>query len=149
MALFPKTMLVRKNASADFARNKFVLLFTLFGLTFLVACGDSGSSSTPPEQSSSTFGTSSLNGTYVFSSTGLDLSNGSLLVTMAGSLTANGSGGITGGTVDLIGGNLAYPLRQLSRSPGAPIASAPTAGDKLNLTPPPVPEPSRLRWISF
>ena len=105
MHLFPETTSVGRNAFADFARSGFVLLLTLFGLTFLVACGGS-SSSTPAGDSSSDFSTSSLNGTYVFSSTGLDLSTGTLFLTMVGSLTANGSGGITGGTVDRIGGNL-------------------------------------------
>src|SRR5580692_1890417 len=104
MTLFPEMTLASKNASADFARNGFVLLLTLFGLTFLIACGGSGSSSPPGEHSSSGFGTRSLNGTYVFSSTGLNLSDAPLFLTMAGSLTANGSGGITGGTVDLTGG---------------------------------------------
>jgi hypothetical protein len=106
MALFPEMTLVRGNASADFTRNGFVLLLTFFGLTFLVACGGSSSSSTPGEHSSSDFGISNLNGTYVFSSTGLDSSNAPLFLTMVGSLTANGSGGITGGTVDLIGVNV-------------------------------------------
>ncbi|HET6219329.1 MAG TPA: hypothetical protein VFE27_20065 [Acidobacteriaceae bacterium] len=92
-------------ACTDFARDMFVLL-TAFLLTFLVACGGGGSSAPPTNPSSSIFGVSSLNGTYVFSSTGLNLSNGSPLLTMVGSLTSNGSGGITGGTVDLIGGSL-------------------------------------------
>jgi hypothetical protein len=45
-----------------------------------------------------TFGTGSLNGTYVFSSSYLES-----FATIMGSLTANGTGGVTGGTVDLIG----------------------------------------------
>jgi hypothetical protein len=91
-------------AFTDFARDKFVLL-TPFLLTFLVACGG-GSSSPPPAPPSSVFGASSLSGTYVFSSTGLNLSNGSPLLAMVGSLMCNGGGGVTGGTVDLIGGSL-------------------------------------------
>jgi hypothetical protein len=107
MALFPRMTLVGKKAFAGFARNKFDLLLTIFGLTCIVACGGSGSSSPPSPPPSSVFGLSTLNGTYVFSSTGLDLSSGgALLLTMAGSLTLNGSGGITGGTADLIGGKL-------------------------------------------
>ena len=96
--------LVSRNASADFVRHGLVLLLTLFGLTLLVACGGSSSLSPPGAHSNSGFGASSLNGTYVFSSTALNLSDAPLFLTMAGSLTANGSGGITGGTVDLIGG---------------------------------------------
>ena len=103
MYLFPEMRLMGRNACADFARKGFVLLLTLFGLTFLAACGGSSSSSTPAEHSSSDFGAGSLNGTYVFSSTGLNLSNDPSLLMMVGSLTANGSGGISGGTVDLIG----------------------------------------------
>jgi hypothetical protein len=103
MYLFPEMRLMGRNACADFARKGFVLLLTLFGLTFLAACGGSSSSSTPAEHSSSDFGAGSLNGTYVFSSTGLDLSTEPLFLMMVGSLTANGSGGITRGTVDLIG----------------------------------------------
>jgi hypothetical protein len=125
MALFPKMTLVGRHASADVARNKFVLLLTLFGLNFLVACSGSVSSSPPGAPSSSVFGTSSLNGAYVFSSTGLGLSSGSSLLTMVGILTPNGNGGITGGTVDLIGGNLgtsspaAQPITGGSYSVGA------------------------------
>jgi hypothetical protein len=102
MAHFRELTLARRNALADFARNGFAPLLTLFGLTFLVACGGSHSS-TPAPQSSNGFGTSSLNGTYVFSSTGSDISTDPLILAMVGSLTADGSGGITGGTVDLIG----------------------------------------------
>jgi hypothetical protein len=102
MYLFPEMALVGRNVCAGFARNGFVLLLALFGLTFLLACGGS-SSSTPAAHSGSNFGTSSLNGKYVFSSTGLDSSTAPLFLMMVGTLTANGSGSITGGTVDLIG----------------------------------------------
>jgi hypothetical protein len=64
MVPLPKMTLAGRNAFADFASNKLVLLLTLFGLTFLVACGGSGSSPTPPDPPS--FGTGTLNGTYVF-----------------------------------------------------------------------------------
>ncbi len=92
-----------RTASADFACDGLVLLLTFFGLTFLVACGGSSTSS-PGEHTSSGFGVSSLKGTYVFSSTGSNLSNAPLFLTMAGSLTADGGGSIRGGIVDLIGG---------------------------------------------
>jgi hypothetical protein len=91
-------------ASTEFARAKFAL-FTPFLLTFLVACGG-GSSSPPPPPSSSVFGPSSLSGTYVFSSTGLNLANGSPFLTMVGSLTSDGKGDITKGTVDIVEGSL-------------------------------------------
>src|ERR1700733_4674938 len=102
MYLFPEMALVGRNVCAGFARNGFVLLLALFGLTFLLACGGS-SSSTTAAHSGSNFGTSSLNGTYVFSSTGLDSSTAPLFLMMVGTLTANGSGSIRGGTVGLIG----------------------------------------------
>jgi hypothetical protein len=106
MALFPEMTLVNRNPSANSARKGFVLVLMLFGLTFLVACGFNSSSSTSTGHSGSGFGISSLNGTYVFSSTGLDSSTAPLFSTMVGSLTANGSGSITGGLVDLIGVNV-------------------------------------------
>jgi hypothetical protein len=124
MALFHEMTLVNKNTSADSARNKFVLLLTFFGLAFLVACGGS-SSSAPVKPPSSDFGASSLNGTYVFSSTGLDTSTDPLFLMMMGSLTANGSGSVTGGTVDIIGAKFgisspaAQPITGGSYSVGA------------------------------
>jgi hypothetical protein len=39
MYLFPEMALVGRNVCAGFARNGFVLLLTLIGLTFLLACG--------------------------------------------------------------------------------------------------------------
>jgi hypothetical protein len=106
MYLFREMTSMGRNAWAGFACKGFVLLLTLFGLAFLAACGGRNTSSTPAGDSSSGFGTSSLNGTYVFSSTGLNLRTGTLFLTMVGSLTANDSGGITGGTVNRIGANL-------------------------------------------
>lgn len=105
MAHFRERTLAGRNAPADFACYGFaplLTLLTLFGLTFLVACGGVHSS-TPPPQSSNVFSTSSLKGTYVFSSAGSGISTSPLFLAMVGSLTADGSGGITGGTVDLIG----------------------------------------------
>lgn len=124
MSPFPERTVVGRSPSADFARHGFVLLLALFGLTFPVACGG-GLSPAPAEHSISDFGAGSLNGTYVFSTTGLNSSTAPLFVTMVGSLTANGSGGITGGTVDLIGVNAgvsspaAQPITDGSYSVGA------------------------------
>ena len=101
MPLFREMTLVGRNAYPNLARIGFALLLTLFALTFPIACGDSSSSSPP------VFGNGSLNGTYVFSSAGLYTSSGNLISTMVGSLRADGSGDITGGTVDLFGGNFA------------------------------------------
>ncbi len=75
-----------------------VSLLTLSSLAFLVACGgNSFNHGTPPP--SGGFNNSNLNGTYVFSVTGSDASG--FFQTIAGTFTANGSGAITGGTVEL------------------------------------------------
>lgn len=78
-------------------RNGIILLLALSALTLLVGCGSSSPKATPPP--SGAFSNSNLNGTYTFSSEGLD-SAGDFFA-MAGSFTANGSGGITGGAVDI------------------------------------------------
>jgi hypothetical protein len=86
-------------------RNATVLLLALSTLLFLAACGSSGSSpATPVAPPSGAFSNSNLNGTYVFSISGVD-SNADPYA-MVGTLTANGSGGngkggITGGTFDI------------------------------------------------
>ena len=79
-------------------RNRLVLSVIVCSLVVLAGCGGSSyNGSTPPPTGS--FSNSDLNGTYVFSVTGSDVNFAFL--TMVGTLTANGSGGITGGTVDI------------------------------------------------
>jgi hypothetical protein len=83
-------------------RNCVVLLLAVCTLAFLAGCGSSSSSATPPPSGS--FSNSNLNGTYVFSVSGTD-STGEPYA-MVGSFTANGqggngTGGITGGSVDI------------------------------------------------
>jgi len=81
-------------------RNGFVLLLTLSALVFLGACGGSNNGvATPVAPPSGSFSNSSLNGTYVFAVSGIESSGGAY--TIAGTFTANGSGGITAGTFDL------------------------------------------------
>jgi hypothetical protein len=81
-------------------RQGFVLLVSLSALSFLAACGGSNSGiATPVPPPSGSFGQNSLKGTYVFAVSGLDASGDAY--SMAGTLSANGSGGITGGTLDL------------------------------------------------
>lgn len=82
-------------------RNALVLLLALSSLMFLGACGGGGNTATATPPPTGSFSASSLNGTYVFSTSGVDI-NGAVL-DMAGSLTANGSGSITTGAVDLVG----------------------------------------------
>lgn len=82
------------------ARKAFVLLVSLSAIAFLAACGGSGpapANATPPP--SGTFSNASLNGTYVFSVSGTDASGASIAI--AGTLTANGSGTITAGALDM------------------------------------------------
>ena len=87
-------------------RNATVLLLALSTLLFLAACGGNGSSpATPVAPPSGAFSNSNLNGTYVFSISGVDSSNGAPYA-MVGTFTANGSGGngkggITAGTFDI------------------------------------------------
>jgi hypothetical protein len=84
-------------------RNGIALLLALSALTFLIACGGSSSPKVIPPPSGG-FSPSNLSGTYVFSSTGSDV--GGAFLAMAGALVANGSGSITGGTMDLVGTNV-------------------------------------------
>jgi hypothetical protein len=85
-------------------RNRLVLPFILFSLAVLAGCGSSNGTTTIVPPPSGSFSNSNLNGTYVFSVSGTDL-NGAPYA-MVGAFTANGSGGngtggITGGTIDL------------------------------------------------
>ena len=65
-----------------------------------VGCGSSSNSITPPPGGS--FSNSNLNGTYVFSFAGTDITNGNFsFFAMAGKLAANGSGSLTSGTIDI------------------------------------------------
>jgi len=81
-------------------RKGIVLLLALSALSFLVACGGGSSVKIVPPPSGG-FTNSNMNGTYVFSTAGVD-SNGSFL-TVVGSFVANGSGGITSGNMDVVG----------------------------------------------
>jgi hypothetical protein len=78
-------------------RNGIVLIVTLATVSLLVACGSSSPKAVAPP--SGGYSASNLNGTYVFSVSGTDV-NG-LPYAIVGALTANGSGGITGGTIDM------------------------------------------------
>ncbi|MGB2603040.1 MAG: hypothetical protein WBC78_05570 [Candidatus Sulfotelmatobacter sp.] len=81
-------------------RNAFVLLLALCALSFLAACGGGGGTITNPvPPPSGGFSNSDLNGTYVFSVSGTDAAGAPYAI--VGTFTANGSGGITGGTLDI------------------------------------------------
>jgi hypothetical protein len=79
------------------AGRLFMALAAISGIFLAASCGN-GSSFTPPNNQG--FSNSSLNGTYVFSSQGND--SGGAPLNIAGTLVANGSGGITGGTIDIV-----------------------------------------------
>jgi hypothetical protein len=84
--------------------NRIALPFlAAVSLAFLVACGSSSNKATPPPTGG--FSDSNFNGTYVFSFTGTDYTNSATTGTqsffaVAGTLTANGSGGLSG-TLDI------------------------------------------------
>ncbi len=90
-------------------RNRLVLPIVVSALAVLVGCGGYGSSITNPvTPPNGSFSNSNLNGTYVFSVSGIDF-NGAPY-TILGAFTANGQGGITGGTIDMNDPGLAAPV---------------------------------------
>lgn len=84
--------------SSKCARRLFMALAAISGIFLTASCGN-GSNFTPPNNQG--FSNSSLNGTYVFSSQGFDSTEGAPL-NIAGTLVANGTGSITGGTIDVV-----------------------------------------------
>jgi hypothetical protein len=79
-------------------RNRIILsVIALLTLAFLVGCGSSSHSITPPP--SGGFTDANLSGTYVFSIVGSETVGGDLL-SITGTFTANGQGSISGGAVD-------------------------------------------------
>jgi hypothetical protein len=88
------------NSLASTQRVRRVVI-VLSAITLIVFAGGCGSSGTPPVPNQNGFSNSSLSGTYVFSSQGADAINGFPLA-VAGTLVSNGTGGITGGTMDIV-----------------------------------------------
>jgi hypothetical protein len=81
-------------------RNPIPLLLVAAGLTGLAGCGSSSNQASAPP--SGAFGNSNLNGTYVFSFAGDDATGGhESQFAIAGTLTANGDGSFTAGTIDI------------------------------------------------
>jgi hypothetical protein len=83
-------------------RNALVLFLALSTLSLLVACSSNSTAPAQPPPNGS-FSNSNLSGTYVFSVSGTDAN--SVPFAIVGTFTANGkggSGGITGGTVDIV-----------------------------------------------
>ena len=79
-------------------RNRLVLPLIVSALVILAGCGGSGGAKIVPPPGGG-FSKSNLNGTYVFSVTGTDFNNYPYAI--VGSFTADGSGGIKAGTVDI------------------------------------------------
>ena len=77
-------------------RNRLVVPVIFSALALLAGCGSSSPNITPPPTGG--FTNSNLNGTYVFSVSGFDSVGDPYAI--VGTLTANGTGGITGGALD-------------------------------------------------
>jgi hypothetical protein len=81
-------------------QNRIVQPLLIAFFIALIGCGSSGNQPVPPP--SGTFSNSNLNGTYVVSFSGYDISNGyGSFFALLGSITANGNGGFTSGTIDI------------------------------------------------
>ncbi len=80
------------------------LLMALAAISSILMIAGCGSSSSGPTPNNSGFSDSSLTGTYVFSSSGDDADGYPLA--LAGAFTANGSGGLTAGTMDVVDPNV-------------------------------------------
>jgi hypothetical protein len=93
-------------------RNAFALFLGLSTLALLVGCGNGSGITNPVAPPSGSFSKSNLNGTYVFSVSGLD--SGGFSIAMVGTLNANGNGAITGGTMDINDDSFSAPLPNLA-----------------------------------
>jgi len=96
-------------------RNALALFLVLSTLALLAGCGNGSGITNPVAPPGGGFGKSDLNGTYVFSVSGTDNVNGAPIA-IVGTLSANGSGGITGGTMDINDPNFTAPIPNLSIS---------------------------------
>lgn len=102
-------------------RSHLALPLALSALAVLAACGNNGSgvtTGTPPPTGA--FSKSNLNGTYVFSISGFDNIAGAPYAAL-GVFTANGSGSISGGAIDM--NDAAFPSNTI-----APVANAAISG---------------------
>jgi hypothetical protein len=96
------------------ARRLLMALAAISGIFLAAGCGSSNS----PAPNPGGFSNSSLTGTYIFSSSGSDSNTGAFL-TLAGEFTADGKGGITGGTMDVV---------DPAVTPASPVAQPITSG---------------------
>jgi hypothetical protein len=95
-------------ASNQPVRRVLTLVSALSLIVLSVACGSSNSN---PPANPAGFSNSSLTGTYVFSASGIDSSNGAPIV-LTGAFAANGTGGITGGAMDAVDPEIAVDTNE-------------------------------------
>jgi hypothetical protein len=94
--------------------NRLILAVIISALGMLAGCGGNSNNVTnPTPPPSGGFSNSNLNGTYVFSASGTDQMNGTPYA-IVGTLTANGSGGITSGAIDMIDAAFTAPVTNVS-----------------------------------
>jgi hypothetical protein len=84
-------------ASTSCAQRLVTALTAIASILFMVACGSSNSVSINPGG----FSNSSLTGTYVISISGTDINGSGSFFAIVGTITADGKGHITAGTVDI------------------------------------------------
>jgi hypothetical protein len=99
-------------ASTKCAGHLLMALTAIASILLMAACGSSSSRPAPNPQG---FNDGSLTGNYVISISGTDVNSSSFIVpfAIAGTIAANGKGGITGGTVDINDpGNLGVQIGQ-------------------------------------
>lgn len=91
------------------ASCRMVVFFFVFSLSLLTSCGGgpSGGITNPTAPPTGKFSNANLSGTYVFSTSGIDV-NGSPYA-LVGEFTANGKGGISGGTLDVNNSEFSAP----------------------------------------
>jgi hypothetical protein len=104
--------------SSTCARRLFMALAAISGIFLTASCGNS-SGLIPPNNNG--FSASSLSGTYVISISGTDVNQSTeSFFAIVGTITADGNGNLTGGTVDIndanLGGSGVFPGLSLTPS---------------------------------
>ena len=113
-------------------------VIAFFALVFLAACGSNSNTSTPPPTGG--FSNSNLKGTYVFSIVGSDSTANNNFLAIAGTFTANGTGGnggITGGTLDINDAGFTAPAANISITGGTYAVTSDGRGQATLVAPTP------------
>ena len=87
------------SSRSRFALPSILSVVAISALAVLAGCGGGSGTATGVAPPSGGFSASNLNGTYVFSVSGSDVNGDPYAI--VGTITANGSGGITGGAMDI------------------------------------------------